>query len=137
MIEKIEWSDSYILGIPEIDNQHKKLVQIANELYDAALGSDENYSSEMEKILKKLTDYTVYHFSSEENFMRAHEYIGSDAHKTAHDNFVNEVNYQIKKLSADKKEDGQRFYSYIVGWVLNHIAKADRVWANFVKSKQV
>ena len=32
MVEKIEWSDSYLLGIPEIDNQHKKLIQIANEL---------------------------------------------------------------------------------------------------------
>lgn len=33
MLEKIEWSDSYLLGIPEIDNQHKKLLKIANDLY--------------------------------------------------------------------------------------------------------
>lgn len=135
MVEKIEWSDSYLLGIPEIDNQHKKLIQIANELYAAATGTDEAYGLNMAKVLKKLTDYTVYHFSNEEEFMRKYGYSGLDIHKTAHDNFINEVNHQIKQLSSDRKNDGVRFYSYMVGWILNHIAKADCVWAAFVKPK--
>jgi hypothetical protein len=42
-MQKIEWNDSYLLGIPEIDNQHKKLLAVANDLYDAASGSAGNY----------------------------------------------------------------------------------------------
>ena len=60
MSEKIEWNDSYLLGIPEIDNQHKKLLELANDLHEAAAGSEENYKLNMSKVLKKLTDYTVY-----------------------------------------------------------------------------
>ena len=47
MAGKIEWNDEYLLGILEIDNQHKKLVSIANELYDTTTGSQENYKLEM------------------------------------------------------------------------------------------
>lgn len=135
MSEKIEWNDSYLLGIPEIDNQHKKLLELANDLHEAAAGSEENYKLNMSKVLKKLTDYTMYHFSNEEDFMRKYGYTGVDIHKTAHDNFIGEVNHQIKQLSDDKKEDGMRFYSYMVNWVLTHIAKADKIWAAYVKTK--
>lgn len=134
MADKIEWDDSYLLGITEIDNQHKKLVEIANELYETASGSPEAYKLNMSRVLKKLTDYTVYHFTNEEEFQRKYGYAGVDIHKNAHDNFIKEVNFQIKQLS-DNREDGMRFYSYMVNWILNHIAKADRVWANFVKPK--
>ena len=133
MTEKVNWDDSYLLGILEIDNQHKKLLMIANELYEIATGSPEAYKLKMSVALKKLTDYTVYHFSSEEDYMRKCGYAGTDMHKIAHDNFVKEVNRQIHQLSADNIEDGAHFYSYVAGWVLNHIAKADKIWAAAVK----
>ena len=58
MSGKIEWSDEYLLGILEIDNQHKKLVAIANELYDITTGNSEIYKLEMSKVLKKLTPHS-------------------------------------------------------------------------------
>jgi hemerythrin len=134
MDEKVEWSDTYLLGIPEIDNQHKKLIAIANELYEVITGDQESYKANMAKALKKLVDYTVYHFSHEEGFMRDHGYAGVDVHKTAHDGFINEVNHQVKQLEgAESRSDGKKFYSYMVNWILTHIARADKVWAAFVK----
>ncbi len=65
-ITKIEWNDSSLLGVPEIDQQHKQRISIANELYDVATGDESVYETKMPVILKKLTDYTVYHFSMEE-----------------------------------------------------------------------
>lgn len=133
MTEKINWDDSYLLGILEIDNQHKKLLMIANELYDIATGSPDAYKLKMSAVLKKLTDYTVYHFSSEEEYMRKCGYAAADAHKAAHDNFVREVSYQIQQLSSDNIEEGAHFYTYVASWVMNHIAKADKIWAAAVK----
>lgn len=133
MTEKVDWNDSYLLGIAEIDNQHKKLLAIANELYEITTGSPESYKLKMSGALKKLADYTIYHFSSEEDYMRKCGYNGADVHKTAHDSFINEVNHQVQKLSADNIEDGARFYAFVARWVLNHIAKADKIWAAAVK----
>lgn len=135
MAGKIEWNDEYLLGILEIDNQHKKLVSIANELYDITADSQETYKLEMSKVLKKLTDYTVYHFTSEEEFMKRYGYAGVDLHKTAHDGFINEVNNQIKQLDDGKIETGLQFYTFVLNWVLTHIAKADKIWAKAIKDK--
>ncbi len=132
-MEKIEWNDSYLLGVPEIDSQHKKLISIANELYDVVTKDDADYKSKMSLILKKLTDYTQYHFTSEEQLQEKIGYVGLSAHKNAHNYFIKEVEFQIQKLSADDKNNILGFYEYIAGWVLNHIAKADKVWANFMK----
>ena len=135
MAVKFEWNENYELGIPEIDLQHKKLISISNELYDVATKDDVNLKLTMSKILKNLTDYTVYHFTSEEDFMKKYGYEGVPMHKIAHDNFVAEVTQQIKKLDSSSKEAVLLFYDYIANWILAHIAKADKIWANFVKEK--
>lgn len=135
MAVKFEWNEIYELGIPEIDLQHKKLISISNELYDVATKCDVNLKITMSKILKNLTDYTVYHFTSEEEFMKKYGYQGAPMHKIAHDNFVAEVTQQIKNLSEGSQEDVLLFYDYIANWILAHIAKADKIWATFVKEK--
>ena len=135
MAVKFEWNEMYELGIQEIDLQHKKLIDISNELYDIATKDNENYKLSMSKILKKLTDYTVYHFTSEEEFMAKYGYQGTPMHKIAHDNFVSEVTQQIKKLENGSQNDVLVFYDYIANWILAHIAKADKIWAKFVIEK--
>ncbi|MCK9168792.1 MAG: bacteriohemerythrin [Treponema sp.] len=136
-MQKIEWNDSYLLGISEIDNQHKKLLAVANDLYDAASGSAGNYMLKMSKVLKALTDYTVYHFGEEEKFMKKYGYEDVDLHKKEHDAFVAQVNNQIQRLGAGSQNDALVFYSFVAGWVLTHIADKDRVWAAFVKPQLV
>ena len=135
MAVKFEWNEIYELGISEIDLQHKKLINISNDLYEVATKGDSNFKITMSKILKNLTDYTVYHFTSEEDFMKKYGYEGVRMHKIAHDNFGSEVTQQIKKLETGNQEDFLVFYDYIANWILTHIAKADKIWANFVKEK--
>jgi hemerythrin len=45
------------------------------------------------------------------------------------------VNNQIKLLDDGKIESGARFYTFVLNWVLTHIAKADKIWANLIKDK--
>lgn len=133
MVDKVVWSDEYLLGVNEIDSQHKKLVEYANDLYDVASVGGQEYEKKMQSVLKNLTDYTLYHFGAEEEFMKKHDYLGIAAHKMAHDSFINEVKNQMKLLSADNAASGLKFYSFVANWVLTHIAKADKIWAKFVK----
>lgn len=134
-MKKIEWNDEYLIQIPEIDIQHKKLLAVSKEFYDILTGTQENYKTNMSKILVSLTDYTKYHFSSEEDFLKKYNYPGISAHKAAHDNFIMELNAQVRRLSNSSIEEGKRFYEYIVSWILTHIAKADKIWANFIRPK--
>lgn len=135
MSKKLEWLDSYSIDIDEIDSQHKKLLSIANELYDLVEGSEQTYKLQVTKALKKLTDYTEYHFSYEEGFQTRYGYPQVEFHKMQHDQFIQQVNDEIRKLSNPTQADGVKMYEFLVNWVLNHIAKSDRVWASFVIKK--
>ena len=64
---KIEWSAGLEIGVPPIDEQHKRLVEMINELADSH--SDGLASAAVETALADLVDYTVVHFDMEETFM--------------------------------------------------------------------
>lgn len=132
-MEKLSWNDSYLLGIPEIDLQHKKLLSLADDMYEIVNGDEDSLKVNLSKVLKSLTDYTVYHFTSEEEFMRKYGYPSADMHKSMHDNFIAEVTKQIKSLNTATKTEAERLYKFLASWVLNHIAKSDKVWAEYVK----
>lgn len=132
-MEKLSWNDSYLLGIPEIDLQHKKLLSLADDMYEIVNGDEDSLKVNLSKVLKSLTDYTVYHFTSEEEFMKKYGYPSADMHKSMHDNFIAEVTKQIKSLNSATKTEAERLYKFLASWVLNHIAKSDKVWAEYVK----
>ena len=136
MIEKIEWKKEYELGVPAIDSQHKKLVELAGDLYAAVTGGPQEYKRNLAKILKALGDYTVYHFSTEEKLMKKYDYLGASTHKIAHRNFIAELNNQVQKLARGSVDDGVQFYNYIGSWLLTHIAKSDKLLADFIIKKE-
>lgn len=135
MFEKIIWKDSYNLNVPEIDSQHQRLVVIANELYDLANGDKEVYKAGIASALKKLVDYTEYHLKFEEGFLRLQGYPQVDFHKMQHDQFISQINAQVRKLTDPRQDDGLVLYDYLLKWLLNHIAKSDKAWSLHVLSK--
>ena len=54
-MQKIEWKQSFSVDIEEIDNQHKQLVKIINELYDKI--TQKSSSVGLTDIHNELTDY--------------------------------------------------------------------------------
>lgn len=132
---KLEWSDSLLVGIPLIDDQHKKLIAIANKFYDIANGPVGLLKSQFLPAIKEARDYTVYHFSAEEKFLKEHGYPSLDMHKVAHDAFISEMEGQVKKVVEPTQADAMRLYSYFQNWLFQHIAKADHIWSSYVRPK--
>ena len=62
------WNENFITGLPEVDQQHKKLVDIINQLGEK-VAEGVTTLEEVEPIFKELTDYSAYHFQCEEDFM--------------------------------------------------------------------
>ena len=63
----IRWQDKYALGVVQIDEQHRKLFEIAGEI--EALLNDEFITDKYDDIvaiLRELKDYTIQHFKDEE-----------------------------------------------------------------------
>ena len=65
------WSEKFILGIPEIDQQHKQIVDLINKLSD--LRNKEADNEGLDELINELISYTKTHLSYEENLLKQHE----------------------------------------------------------------
>jgi len=136
----ITWDDSIALNISEIDNQHKQLVNIINEMFDAL--KDARGNEVIDDILKRLVDYTNYHFMTEERYFDQFRYSESEHHKEEHRYLVEQVN-EFKKAydRGEIKRDGSDsilsvdLWSLLKNWLINHIQVSDKKYAPLFKEK--
>jgi hemerythrin len=118
------WDDSYIVGVAEIDRQHKALMDMANELKYELDGKRSMKTDR--RILKGLIDYTATHFSYEEQLVDQTGYIESDDHKQLHRKLVEDVlTYNDRIEQGDEKVLGE-LMSFIKSWLIEHIQKTDK-----------
>jgi hemerythrin len=128
------WKEEYSVGIPAVDEQHQELVKLTNELHIACLEEDSIQQYFMDTIHKTL-DYTAFHFSTEERLMKATGYPDFAAHKREHDAFVQKV-VQIMVDSQKffkKKSAPYNFVSFLQNWILDHIAKVDKAFGEYMR----
>ncbi len=130
-----EWTDEYRVNVRALDEQHRKLVDMLNELDDLIRrGSDEII---LRDILKRLLDYTAYHFVTEERLLERNEYPDLLRHKREH----NALSWQVLELrSRYEAGEGVRaseVRDFLTGWLKNHILSADKNYAAFLNSKGV
>jgi hemerythrin len=127
----LKWSDDLTLGISAIDEQHEKLLEIANRAYEL-LKDDLRFDKydEIVSILTELKDYTVYHFNAEEEYMKSIGYPRLLSHKVEHNDFVDKMN-DVNLDTVDSNQDKYllELLDFIAGWVVSHINKTDRLYA--------
>ncbi|MCX7903409.1 MAG: bacteriohemerythrin [Caloramator sp.] len=124
----IKWREDYSLGVENIDQQHKHLIEIANRVYDAH--KNQFYVDKYDKIveiLKELKDYTIYHFDEEEKFMKEIGYEGYFMHKIEHQKFIEKIQaIDLEKIDEDQDKYLLDIFNFIADWLVNHILEEDK-----------
>ncbi|UOO37368.1 hemerythrin family protein [Oscillospiraceae bacterium CM] len=126
------WKDSFALGIPAIDKQHKDLCDQVDKLSDAC--SHGKGAEEVKKVLDFLASYTVKHFADEEAFQLKIKYPNFQQHKAKHTEFLN----QVTKLKKEALEGGVnismviKINRIITEWLVDHIKATDSDLKNYV-----
>ena len=132
----IEWIDErHSIGIPIIDNQHKELFLITNQLHDI-LGL-EHYQKEALKILKKLYAYTSYHFVSEEALLREYKYPEMNDHIKNHNSFREKIKEYLENVREKQNFPLETLQDYLVEWILKHIQGSDVKYAEFFRETSI
>ena len=119
----IEWGSKYMIGIKSVDDQHKILVDLMNEVY-AAFGSNNNKRA-VSKVLKELVDYTIYHFGHEETIFKKLHYKDSEAHNLQHRKFVEKIQLYQKDFNSGSLVLSFDLIDFLKSWLINHILKID------------
>ena len=118
------WDEKYKIGVKEIDEQHKKLVELINALFVKiynGFNKDYHYA-----VLKEVIDYTHYHFDYEEEVIRKTAPEIYDQHKLEHDNFKNKISQYKDNINFDDKLSLLDFAGILKTWLLKHILGSDQ-----------
>ncbi len=125
----VVWGDDLSLGLGEVDEQHRFLVDRINMLWQALLGHREQEA--VQGLIEDLHTYTRTHFSAEEVLMRSFDYPKLEQHQRSHRSFEAKIRQAAEDYDAGKpiSIDLLRFLNE---WLQQHIKVTDRDYARYV-----
>lgn len=131
----LEWKDEYCTGIDSIDQQHRKLVNLINQLQTAV---DYSTGEEFEReALNELVDYTKSHFGYEEKLMSDNGYPDYEPHKAEHEKMIGKVNEVLSEYEQNHELAIRHALAFLKDWLINHINGTDKAYSSFLIGKGV
>ena len=130
--EAYVFSDEYLTGIGLIDDEHRQLFALVNDVHK--LVCDElifDKYDEIMRILTELRNYTEMHFHDEEAYMEQINYPDIDAQRRAHNAFIEklvDINFEeLESMDDNQQEYLQDILDFLAKWLVNHILKMDKL----------
>ncbi len=131
----VEWNDSLSVGIDEIDEDHKKLVALLNELHDAVEAGAGH--TVLGKVLEGLILYVSHHFGHEEGLFLRAQYPGYEEHKREHEELTAQVKAVYDKFNSDPEGMlALEVLDFLKDWLYIHIMKSDRQFGVYLNAHQ-
>lgn len=124
MTDIFQWSNEFNVDIQEIDEQHKVLVGLLNELHRAI--REHHGKATSREILKRLAEYTRTHFLLEESLMRLTHYPGFEIHKRQHQELMEQVDALQSKLDRENAAISFELLHFLKNWLVQHINESDK-----------
>lgn len=131
--EYITWSQELSVGIQELDEQHKILVALINQLYNKAILNKPDRLI-ISSILNELAQYTIIHFAVEESLFRIFDYPDTAAHQQHHEQLKEELIKIQNKFNEGTPIDLD-LMSFLRQWLKQHIMKDDKQYKAFFLEK--
>jgi hemerythrin-like metal-binding protein len=118
------WDERFSVGVKTLDEEHKVLFGILNELYDAMKRGQAQVVTG--HLLKKLADYTRRHFASEEAKMTASGFAGLAEHRDKHRDLIQRVEQFIVRFERGDIMLSVDLFNFLRDWLTTHIQKTDK-----------
>jgi len=132
----IVWSEELSVGIDSIDQQHKILIGLINDLNTAMAKGEANET--IGDILLRLSEYTVHHFSYEEELFEQYDYPNSAKHKCHHCELIDQISALKERFETELSGSvALEIMQFLKNWLTNHIMKTDKAYSEFLISKGV
>ncbi len=129
----LNWSDDLSVKVNGLDNQHKKLVDLINDLHNAM--KEGKGKEKLGAILNELISYTKYHFSAEEKLMQDKNYPGYRQHKDEHDALTKKVIEFSDQFAAGSVFLSNEVLVFLKDWLVDHIKGTDKKYSPYMKAE--
>ena len=126
----IYWSDDYLVDVKELDDQHKSLSALMNELLKSF--EYEEAHKDFFNNLNLLIKYAEKHFKSEEEYMKKIQYPNLRDHQRKHEQLVMQI-FNRANTKVKNNYDTRGLIKFLRDWLCVHIKQEDMLYRNFNK----
>ena len=133
--EPYRWKEEYTVNIGIIDEQHKKFLEIINEL--KIIINENTCKKNVSGVFFQLAYLIDHYFIKEEIYFKDLKYPKFDQHKSEHNQFIERIIQFQKDVQNDKPNLCLEIYQYLESWFDEHILKYDKEAVDYLKSKGV
>ena len=130
----LTWQAEHNIGIEEADRQHKKMLDMMNEVH--ILSAQQHSNKAISQALDVLISYTEVHFGWEEKFFDGYQYPKSEEHKKHHARLIDQLRDHQKNIEMGDQQAIDKELSQLNDWLINHIKHSDSDYANFLKQHE-
>ncbi|MBL0225984.1 MAG: hemerythrin family protein [Geobacteraceae bacterium] len=120
-----EWSDHYNVNIPAIDNEHKLLVSLINDIDNVQDCQNSLQSQIIKETLHRLSKYIRSHFESEERFLLFNNYPEFTEHKDKHTELLAHLERFEQRFKAENIVFSDKMLLFLKDWLVRHIILHD------------
>ncbi|MDR0313518.1 MAG: bacteriohemerythrin [Treponema sp.] len=128
----VQWESKYVLGIRIIDEQHKYLFDLTNELYEKCHLGENAVHDQFIKTLHMMVKYVTVHFTAEEKIMEQIGYPRIAEQKEQHAAFTKKVIEESQKFASGMAGVPQDLVHFLRDWLVSHIAVYDKGLADYI-----
>ena len=130
------WTDEMSLGIKTLDDDHKRLVELLNELHRRVLSGKSGAA--IEDAIEQMIHYTRYHFKREEQLFSGTGFPDADEHKREHEMLIRRaLSLQARFKSGQSGELSLETMGFLQRWLNDHIMGSDRDYIPYLKGKGI
>lgn len=127
----IEWDETMAIGVHDIDEQHRLLLQMLNELHEKmSLGAAHQA---VRDALQGMHAYASFHFADEERLLQEHGYPDLPAHRQAHQEFVQRLEDFQKVVEQDSLIGALEVLHFLKQWLVQHIKGTDKQFVPYLQ----
>ena len=129
-----KWSEALRTNVDKIDNDHKLIINKAQELTEAM--QQGKGKQQIVETLTFLQKYVKTHFAEEEVMQQKSHFKDFETHKKNHTYFISELDKLSDKIKLDPTSTVNviELNRLISGWFMNHIQKMDVEVAKHINS---
>ncbi len=127
-MNSFEWDEHFETGIPDVDRQHQRLVDLINRFGDLLTRIAYVPFAELESVLDELSAYAKFHFQDEEAKMLGVGLYAPylDQHRELHLRFLHEVT-QMRAQVTQHRDAAEPLLKFLIrtinGWLIKGLSK--------------
>lgn len=132
MDDRPRFDSKFLVGIPQVDQEHRQLFDIAGDIYDSLGSNEATAQAAARNAVARLLDYTATHFTSEETLMEAAGYPDLKVHRLLHQQLLHQAHDMAMRVELGDRYLPADLSHFIYVWLIKHIQAQDKRFGEFM-----